>query len=71
MEEIRMGKYEIHYSKSMENKSGTTNPILLEMMSDIWKFEIFEAESEQSACNKLFEKYGEERINYVLSITSV
>lgn len=66
-----MGKYEIHFSKSSENKSGTKNPILLEMMSDIWKFETFEAENEKSAIDKLIKKYGNERINYVLSVTSI
>lgn len=64
-----MGKYEIHYSKSIENKNNTTNPILLEMMSDIWKLETFEAENEEVVKDKLIEKYGSERINYILSIT--
>jgi hypothetical protein len=66
-----MGKYNIHFSRSIENRSGTTNPALLELMADKWTFEIVESENEESAMEKLIEKYGKERINYVLSVTPV
>lgn len=66
-----MPKYEIHYSKSLENKHNTKNPALLEAMSDVWKFESFEAQDEEQAADKLIDKYGAKRINYVLSITPV
>jgi hypothetical protein len=52
-----MKKFNIHFSRSIENRSGTTNPV--------------ESENEESAMEKLIEKYGKERINYVLSVTPV
>ena len=63
--------YEIHYSENILKDRAVTNPTLREMMSDVWRFQKFEAASEELAVKKLYEEIGEDQVNYILSITPI
>lgn len=62
-------KYSVHYSKSILDRCNTDNPVIREWMSDLWKFETVEANSEKEAIDKLIGQVGEDKVNYILSVT--
>lgn len=63
--------FEVHYSKNGLRGKNTKSEAIKEMFRDIWKFDRVEAESEEEAIEKVFQKEGKENINYVLSVIPI
>ncbi|MFD0587746.1 hypothetical protein ACFQZE_07005 [Paenibacillus sp. GCM10027627] len=64
--------FNIHYSKNLLDKFDSEEEIsevLREKMSNFWAYVIVEAENEEQAIRTLISKVGEEKFNYVLSVT--